>query len=63
MAIANSAGEDEEHVAPAELVAEHAAGGLAEQLPEDLAGQEAAEHLLAALVGHDVADKGEAPAE
>ena len=35
-----------------------AAGGLAEQLAEDLPGEVAAEHLLAALVGNDVADEG-----
>ena len=37
------AGEHEEHVAPAHQIAEHAAGGLAEQLAENLAGQVAAE--------------------
>lgn len=52
-------GENEEHVAPAEIIAEHAAGGLAEHLPENLSGQKAAEHLLAALVKDDVADEGE----
>ena len=57
--MASMAGENEEHVAPAEIIAEHAAGGLAEQLAEDLPGQEAAEHLLAALIGDDVADEGE----
>ena len=36
-----------------------AAGGLAEQLPKDLPGQEATDHLLAALVGDHVADEGE----
>ena len=51
-------GENEEHGAPAEIIAEHAAGGLPEQLAEDLTGEEAAEHLLAALIGDDVADKG-----
>ena len=52
-------GENEEHVAPAEIVAEYAAGGLAEQLAEDLTGQESAEHLLAARVGGHVADEGQ----
>jgi hypothetical protein len=28
--------QNEEHIAPAEKIAEHAAGGLAEQLAEDL---------------------------
>ena len=42
------AGEQEEHVAPAEQVAEDAAGGLAEHLAENLARQVAAEHRAGA---------------
>ena len=53
------AGQQKEHIAPAEIIAEHAAGGLAEQLAEDLARQEAADHQLAALVRDDIADKGQ----
>ena len=52
------AGEHEEHIAPAQQIAEHAAGGLAGELAEDLAGQVAAEHGLAMLIGRDVADIG-----
>ncbi len=52
------AAQDEEHVAPAEPVAEHAARDLAEQLAGNLAGEEAAEHLLAVFVRNDVADIG-----
>ncbi len=43
---------------PSEEVAEDAAGGLAEQLAEDLSGQESAKNLLAALVGDDIAEEG-----
>ena len=53
-----NAGEHEEHIAPAHQVAEHAAGGLAGELAENLAGQVAAEHGLAVLIGRDVADIG-----
>ncbi len=52
------AGQHEEHIAPAEPVAEHAARRLSEQLSEHLTGQEAAQHALAVLVGDDVAEKG-----
>src|SRR5262245_55571654 len=52
-------GEEEEHAPPAEQIAEHAAGGLAEQLAQDLPRQEGAEHLLAPLIGNDIAEKGE----
>ncbi len=52
-------GEEKEHAPPAEQIAEHAAGGLAEQLAEDLARQKGAEHLLPPLVGNDVAEEGE----
>ncbi len=52
------AGQNEEHVAPAEIVAEHAARRLAEHLAENLPRQECAEHLLAPFVRNDVADEG-----
>src|SRR5438477_3225474 len=39
-------GKDEEHVAPAEQIAEHAAGGLSEQLSKNLPRNVAAEDLL-----------------
>src|SRR6516225_8323598 len=51
------AGEQKENIAPAEIVAEHAAGGLAEQLTENIPRDEAAEHRLASLVGDNVADE------
>ncbi len=52
------AGQHEEHIAPAEPVAEHAARGLSEQLSEHLTGKELPKHALAVLVGDDVAEKG-----
>lgn len=52
------AAENEEHVAPAEHVAEDAARDLSEQEPGNLAGEIAAEHGLPLLVGDDVADIG-----
>ena len=60
MASGEHAGQHEEHVAPAETVAEDAAGGLAEQLAEDLPGRKRPSTVLAPLIGHDVADKGHA---
>jgi hypothetical protein len=47
--------EKKEHLSPAKEIAENAAGRLAEQLAENLPGQEGAKHLLAALVWNDIA--------
>ena len=58
LAMANTRGKDEEHVAPAEQIAEHATAGLAEQLSQDLSGKIGTDHLLPALVRDDVADIG-----
>ena len=44
--------------APADQVAQQAAGRLAEHDAQDLPREEARQHRLAALVGHDVADPG-----
>ena len=52
--------QQEEHRAPAEIVADDASRRLAEHLAQHLSGEESAEHLLAMLVGDHVADVGEA---
>src|SRR5215470_16143623 len=50
--------EHEENIAPAKQVAEHPAGGLTEQLAEDLSGNVSPEDLLQAVMRRDVADIG-----
>src|SRR4029453_14427669 len=50
-------GEKKEHLPPAKEIAENAAGRLAKQLAENLARQEGAKHLLAALVWNDIAEE------
>jgi hypothetical protein len=50
------AGEHEEHVAPAEKVTQDTAGGLAKQLPKNLAGDEPPQDLLQAVMRDDIAD-------
>jgi hypothetical protein len=50
--------EHEEHVAPAEQVAEHAAGRLAEELAGNLSREIAPQDRLATLVGRHVSDIG-----
>jgi hypothetical protein len=51
-------GKHEEHVAPAKKVAQDAAGGLAEQLAQNLAGDETSQDLLQAIVRDDISDIG-----
>ena len=52
------AGQDQEHGAPAEMIADDAADDLAADQAHDLAGDEPGERRLALLVGDMVADEG-----
>ena len=53
---AEETSQHEKHRPPAKPIAEHAAGGLTEQLPGDLAREIARQHLLPTRVGDDIAD-------